>query len=351
MSERASFDEKESSEWAEEAPAEGDDEQEEEEVHHGIPKVVQLDGLVLLKIIKHCKENVPEVVTGQLLGLDIDGRLDVTNSFPFPSTDDNDENDEYQLEMMKNLRTVNVDNNTVGWYQSAFLGSFLHSSIVEAQYTYQKEIPSSVVVVYDPFRTTNGRLALKAYRLTESFLEVFSKKDFTTRSFAKYDLTAQDIFAEVPIKVHNSHLVHGFLYELREQKTMSCDFDRLDLNSTPFIEKNLGVLSDVIDEYSSEQAKFQFHQRQVARQKANQQNYLQKRSQENENRAAAGQDALPDDDRSKNPLFKPIAPPSRLESYLLWNQIAHYSEQITSASSQAFTKLYAVEALQQSARK
>jgi hypothetical protein len=28
------------------------------------------------------------------------------------------------------------------------------------------------------------------------------------------------IFEEIPIKVHNSHLVHGFLYELREQKAM-----------------------------------------------------------------------------------------------------------------------------------
>ena len=31
---------------------------------------VQLDGLVLLKIINHCKESMPDVVSGQLLGLD-----------------------------------------------------------------------------------------------------------------------------------------------------------------------------------------------------------------------------------------------------------------------------------------
>jgi hypothetical protein len=32
---------------------------------------------------------------------------------------------EYQFEMMRCLRDVNIDSNTVGWYQSTFLGSYL----------------------------------------------------------------------------------------------------------------------------------------------------------------------------------------------------------------------------------
>ncbi|KAI8887804.1 hypothetical protein K501DRAFT_268419 [Backusella circina FSU 941] len=51
---------------------------------------VQLDGLVVLKIIKHCRESYPSDVTGQLLGLDDKGSLEVTNCFPFPS-DGNDD--------------------------------------------------------------------------------------------------------------------------------------------------------------------------------------------------------------------------------------------------------------------
>ncbi|RUS23688.1 hypothetical protein BC938DRAFT_474765 [Jimgerdemannia flammicorona] len=53
---------------------------------------VQLDGLVVLKIIKHCREAYPTDVTGQLLGLDVHGVLDVTNCFPFPSDDDDEAN-------------------------------------------------------------------------------------------------------------------------------------------------------------------------------------------------------------------------------------------------------------------
>lgn len=39
---------------------------------------------VILKIIKHCQEFSPALVTGQLLGLDVGSVLEVTNCFPFP---------------------------------------------------------------------------------------------------------------------------------------------------------------------------------------------------------------------------------------------------------------------------
>lgn len=43
-----------------------------------------------MKIIKHCRESYPNDVTGQLLGLDDQGTLEVTNCFPFPSDGDED---------------------------------------------------------------------------------------------------------------------------------------------------------------------------------------------------------------------------------------------------------------------
>tara|TARA_R110002050_G_scaffold242816_2_gene379188 strand:+ start:4834 stop:5235 length:402 start_codon:yes stop_codon:yes gene_type:complete len=126
-----------------------------EEGGDSLVDTVQIDGLAVLKIIKHTKDNIPEPVTGQLLGLDVGTTLEVTNCFPFPSRVDgfedgesadsgteqnfwgeysilSDEMDlfettthctilpvgaEYQIEMMKHLRDVNVDSNTVGWYQ------------------------------------------------------------------------------------------------------------------------------------------------------------------------------------------------------------------------------------------
>merc|ERR1712224_963208 len=124
---------------------------------------VKLDGLVVLKIVKHCKESLPALVTGQLLGLafqrDDASTLEVTNCFPFPSRSEDvegnveDDGADYRIAMMRCLREVNVDNNTVGWYQSTYLGSFLNETMIETQFNYQDHIKNGVCIVYDPLKT------------------------------------------------------------------------------------------------------------------------------------------------------------------------------------------------------
>lgn len=49
-----------------------------------VVKTVQLDGQVVLKIMQHCNSSLPNIVTGQLLGLDVGNMLEVTDCFPFP---------------------------------------------------------------------------------------------------------------------------------------------------------------------------------------------------------------------------------------------------------------------------
>lgn len=306
--------------------------------------VVQLDGLVVLKIIQHCSENVPDVVTGQLLGLDVDGRLEVTSSFAIPANDAGGE-EEFQLEMMTCLKDTNVDNNTVGWYQAAYLGSFLTPAFIAHQVQYQNAIPNSVVVVYDPYRTTRGKLVLKAFRLSPEFMELYGSGDFSLDKFAELDVISSDIFMELPVQVKNSHLVHGFLYEMRDDQTMRCDVDRLSLHANPYICKNLSQLGSLIDDYAGEQSKFQYYQRQLGRQKTLQATFLAKRAEENAARAASGKPLLPEKD-PKHPAFKPINKPSRLESMLINTQIDHYSTQITDTTVQTINKLYLVESLQ-----
>jgi len=304
-------------------------------------KVVQLDGLVLLKIIKHASEKAPEAVTGLLLGLDIGDRLEATNCFPIPVDKDDEDDGGHQIAMMKALADVNVDNNTVGWYQSALLGTWCNRDTIEDQFKYQTEIPNSVVVVYDPSSTTRGRLALKAYRLTAEFMELFASGDFSHTSFSKRKLDSTKIFEEIPIKVHNSHLVHGFLYELREQKSMSCTFDRLHRSSGPFLTKTLGILSTHIDEYCSELNRFQFGQRLIARHQKLVQEAANSRR-DNENRIAQGLDPL---DENGVPIKAPPQP-SRLETFLIQNVLRDYCDQIQTGTSLAFNQLYVSKALQ-----
>lgn len=315
------------------------------DVSTDVPKSVQLDGLVLLKIIKHCKESAPEVASGTLLGLNVNGVLEVTHSFALPPASPEEDNEKFQIEMMKYMRQVNVDNNTVGWYQSVMsMGDFFTPQLIEAQYNYQRNIPSSVVVAYDPFRTTNGRLVISAYRLTSNFMKLCGKK-FSADQFTNINELSDGILEEVPIKIHNSYLVHAFLYELRETKKMSCDFDRLNLAVSSSLEKSMDDLSSLIDAHAQEQNKYQFYLRQDARVKQQRDNHLAKWRAENEQRVADGKEPLPEEDLSKNPAFRLPNKPNRLEAVLTSRQIAYHSSQINTAANQAFHKLYLLQAL------
>lgn len=55
---------------------------------------------------------------------------------------------QYQMEMMRSLRHVNIDHLHVGWYQSTFFGSFMSRALLDSQFSYQHAIEESVVLIY-----------------------------------------------------------------------------------------------------------------------------------------------------------------------------------------------------------
>jgi translation initiation factor 3 subunit H len=306
--------------------------------------------LVALKIIKFARENRPLEGSGfspggVLLGLAVRNRLEVTNCFQTLGDLDESKMEEHQEAMLKALRKVNVDDNTVGWFMASSLNMANIDHMIEAQYSHQVALPNSVVVCLDTYRPGSGRLGLRAYRLTESFMKVFQGSDFTQTGFSRFGVESTDILEEVRVQVHNSHLVHAFLYELRESKVMSTDHTRLGIRVNDFAEQKLKELSASIDLYTQEQGKYHFYERQVARQKQAQQQWLQKRATENEIRQKSGKPALPDD-RNKNPLFKPHPKPNRLDTFLVANRITASANEIFTDCSQGFSKLYVVDALQ-----
>jgi len=230
--------------------------------------------------------------------------------------------------MMRCLRAVNVDNNTVGWYQSTYLSSFLTESMIETQFNYQLNIKKCVVVIYDPLSTSQGSLSLRAFRLTDAFMNLYKNASFTQESLTKSGLSFNDIFEKLPIKIHNSHLVNGLLMELEENNVAPCDFDRLDLSTNPFLEKNLEFLIECIDDLSAEQNKYQYYQKNLQR-LANQKKKLEE-----------------DEDAQISNIKQPQAP-SRLESLLITNQINNYCKLINQFTSNSFSKLFLVSGLQE----
>mmetsp|Transcript_28007 Transcript_28007/g.40088 ORF Transcript_28007/g.40088 Transcript_28007/m.40088 type:complete len:350 (+) Transcript_28007:124-1173(+) len=323
---------------------------------------VHIDGLAALKIIKHCQESLPQMVTGSLLGLSVGKVLEITHAFPFPepvkkgsSLEQNNEvvdelfqaadhmdGHEYQLEMMKMLREVNVDNNCVGWYQSMYLGSYSTQSLLENQLSYQTDLSSNaVVILYDPIQTTHGKLTLKCLRLTDECVTALNQNK---NAF----VDPKRIFEELPVTFTNPGLIQALLCDISQgtydepfhypTKTAIDDgedpfstktttlFDNLDLSTNPYLEKHLEFLCSWVDDLASEQQKFNFYARSLARQDHVKNRAGNKGGRQTEADTLEGW-ASPD-------------APRRIESLLITNQIRNYCDQVNQFAGTGFGKLF-----------
>ncbi|EEY15324.1 eukaryotic translation initiation factor 3 subunit H [Verticillium alfalfae VaMs.102] len=254
---------------------------------------VVIEALVVMKIVKHGSSTFPTVATGATVGLDRNGVLEITNSFPFPTVDvsnsDSHQNNDasaqasaaprqksnivYQSDMIKHLKEVNVDANNVGWYTSATMSNFVNLSFIENQYHYQKDNDKTVALVHDVSRSSQGSLSLRAFKLSASFMAAYKEGKFTTESLQKSKLSFKDILQEFPVTVHNTHLLTTFLHqipqapqadalehptsvgELRDdpsRQPLYPSVDNLDLSIDPFLEKTCDLLLESIDAHYNE---------------------------------------------------------------------------------------------------
>ncbi|KAI9683184.1 MAG: hypothetical protein M1829_005975 [Trizodia sp. TS-e1964] len=349
-------------------------------------KSVQVEALVVMKIIKHCSQSFPTTATGSLVGMDVTGTLQITNSFPFPTTDipstdsHHDPNSssnpaaaaprvranaKYQEDMIKCLKEVNIDANNVGWYTSANMGNFINSNMIENQYIYQKEVnEKTVAIIHDVSRSSQGSLSLRAFRLSPSFMAAYKEGKFTTESLQKSNLSYQDILTELPLVVHNSLLLSSYLHQMPTDPPVSNrsipssldeitkssnppqpplfpNFDSLDVSVDPFLEKTCDLLLDSIETHYNELNNHQYYQRQLGREQAKITAWQQKRKLENVSRVSAKQTPLPEDEWTR--LFKLPQEPSRLEGLLNSRQVEQYTRQVDGFTASVSAKMFAVK--------
>ncbi|KAK8933558.1 Eukaryotic translation initiation factor 3 subunit H [Platanthera zijinensis] len=142
----------------------------------------------------------------------------------------------------------------------------------------KENIRRCVCIIYDPSRSNQGVLALKALKLTETFMDLYRHNNFVGEKLREKKLSWVDIFEEIPIKVSNSALISSFMTVLEpDSQVVQCDLDRLKLSTAPFMERNLEFLIECMDDLSSEQNKLQYYYRNLSRQQTQQQTWLQKR--------------------------------------------------------------------------
>jgi len=315
------------------------------------PKIssVQIDGLVVLKIVKHCEEDAggPELVQGVLLGL-VDGEnLEITNCFPFPRISDNTDFDEaqYQMDMMRSLRHVNIDHLQVGWYQSSIHGNFINKAFLDSQFSYQSAIEESIVLMYDPLKSSKGCVSLKAYRLTEKMMSMCGVKQnaFSIESIKKEDLKFDDMFDEIPIRIRNSPLSSVLLTKLHKEDPVPEKVEYLNLSHTSSLEHQLRLMMSSVDELTQESGKFVQYQRAVAKAHQNKLVYLQRRATENAARAQRGEPPLPDEDLSK--VLRSVTQPPRIDALLSAKQVSTYCDKINEFSTQSLGRIFMAQAL------
>jgi translation initiation factor 3 subunit H len=176
-------------------------------------------------------------------------------------------------------------------------------------------------------------------------------------------LRYQDILVELPVTVHNSHLLTSLLHQLpapppsedlefppslaalKSDPNLSTaalcpNFDSLDLSIDPFLEKTSDLLLESIEAHHSEMNNHQYYQRSLAREQAKIAAWQQKRKAENAARAASKQPLLPEDEYQR--LFKLPQEPSRLEIMLNSRQIEQYARQVDGFTAGVSGKMFAV---------
>ncbi|TFK77027.1 translation initiation factor 3 subunit 3 [Pluteus cervinus] len=321
---------------------------------------VQLDGLVATKILKHAREAPASTAHGLLLGLDLDGVLEVSNSFPLPHGGDDDDKAtkslaRYQGSMLRSLREVQSDDSVVGFYQATSLGAFFNQSIIDTQAIHQDKLRhGGVVVVHDITQTARGNTSFRAFRLTASFLDAYKKSNFSSASLISHRLTFSSILEEVPLKVRANPLLSSFLGALAEpssspelgggsktSETFPPNFHVLELGATG-LTRNLEQMVEAIDNYRTEEGNIAYLSRQIARERAKAENYVAKRKEENQARVAQGLAPLPEEDVTR--LFKIPPEPSRLESLLLLGQIDAYAKSLGGTAGAGLVKMYGAKA-------
>lgn len=183
-------------------------------------------------------------------------------------------------------------------------------------------------------------------------------------SLQKSNLRYQDILVELPLVIHNSHLLTSFLHQLPSappteelsfpsnlaaltkdantpQQPLYPNFDSLDLSIDPFLEKTCDLLLESIETHHTELNNYQYYQRQLGREQAKITAWQQKRKAENAARTASKQELLPEDEWTK--LFKLPQEPNRLEVLLNSRQVEQYARQVDGFTASVTGKMFAVK--------
>lgn len=314
----------------------------------------RVDGLVLLRIIRHChgySNEVPmDICSGVLQGMINGSVLEVTDCFATPvettEEEETDDSDEYSEQMLRLVREVNSDHVQVGWYVSTLERSPFNKTMLETQFQYQRTLSHehSILLIYNPLETMQGRLSLEAYRLSAKAMEVMNEGSFTEKSLHDHKISWSSMFEQVPLELHRSTLANSLLLELSSSGAIQQPHDFLTVGGGSQLESCMRLTMDTVDEATQDINRYTQYIKQQQRQQQQIAAYKMRRGQENAARQQRGEPPLPEEDLDR--IFKPLPVPQRLDGLLLSQQLSSYGKQLKDIASSNLSKLLVLKSLQ-----
>jgi len=251
---------------------------------------------------------------------------------------------EYDRNMLEKLKQLGVDWYNVGWYRCAFYNEFFKEKNVTCHHSYQKEIPFSVLIVYDPIGSSHGSLALHAYRLKKEMMGQLDLKDIPLEQI---QLSVNEAFEEIPIVLHNHALSHGFLYEVQKRRLIPNDSESLALHGEDDAVDLMGRLSESIERYRREQQDYKSHLRDMRMWITRRDTTVDKQMWQR-NRSA-----LESEDEAKKKLRegyilqdKPPEKKDRLDSVLATTTMDNIADQMIENTTNDFSRMWTSKAIQ-----
>jgi len=356
-----------------------------------------------MKIIKHAREMAStSSATGQLLGLDSQGLLNVSDVFPLPSGSlgSGGEGGEegrgskaaarYTSTIMPRLAALGSDANIVGFYVSTTNGQHLaNPGFLDTLTALQLGAPAlkaakgvnagpggpskpfhggkGVAIVCDLASSSQGTVNLKAFRLSTAFVDAYQVGRFDSQSLIHAKLTPSNILEEVPLYIQSSALLTAFLSTIASPLTASFNTATSSapyahpktrsppLPSTPFaslglpsssdpegpvsLASTLSALLTSMDTHNTALSTLSFQARQLGRDRTRLEAVVAKRKAENEVRAQQGLPPLPPSAEEAA-----LQEPSRLETMCALTGVEGAAKALSEVSGTGLVRAYGAKA-------
>lgn len=333
---------------------------------------IKLNSLVFMKMLKHSTDTLPSPPApsyndraappstqltshvdayGVLLGLDLDGVLEVEDSFALPTTETSVGGSSYSSNLLRHLRDIQTPDSPVGIYMSTNNGGSITKTAIDLLLSVEKlsSRGKAVIVIHDRARAAHGDLGVKAYRLSEGTREAAKQNKWDATSLAANKITPNTVLTPMPINLSSPALISAFLETLTTPQAPTQP--SLTSPSVPLPPTFAGLANplssalpaylhdslDAITLYNHEANNVAFQVRQMAREKAKHDQTVRDREEDNLRRRKQGLTELP---AISAEMKNGTKDPNRLELLCLQGQLDGLARDMGDEASKGLVRSY-----------